>query len=433
MERRGISKALLMTATGALLLGERAQAQTCTAPCYPIDPHETAALVTPTNTAFPPLDIRRYGAVGNNSTDCSGAIAQAISVAATATAILDLGAVVYIPKGVYRLASTVSLRPGICLRGDGYYASNLMIPDSVVGFKYEPATYTEAAITFEHLSVRGSGNAAGDLLQFGNGTFAHLYNVRLRNTAGSCINVTNAGTPPNNGFLELSLNHCILENFGRYGIEGNALCSLLSVRNSKVNVDDINGIALLGILSAGAGQVTLEQVNVNGNGTLDNVIRVVNGNLGQCAMRECYAEQMLGPIIKSAGTGVIAQLSAEGGNWSTLDSADVDLSGTAVHKQIILRNVSSTRTTGSFFVPGPTTSYEVSNIVTSGAAIVNGVNNSGNEETLLRAAHFVRSDWQMAPLILGSYYLWIDSAGRLRIKNGSPTSTNDGAVVGSQV
>jgi hypothetical protein len=37
-----------------------------------------------------------------------------------------------------------------------------------------------------------------------------------------------------------------------------------------------------------------------------------------------------------------------------------------------------------------------------------------------------------APLQLGAYHLWVDSSGRLRIKNGVPTSDTDGTVVGTQ-
>jgi hypothetical protein len=43
------------------------------------------------------------------------------------------------------------------------------------------------------------------------------------------------------------------------------------------------------------------------------------------------------------------------------------------------------------------------------------------------------SAWNGGNLLqLGSYRFWIDASGRLRIKNGVPTSDTDGAVVGSQ-
>jgi hypothetical protein len=42
------------------------------------------------------------------------------------------------------------------------------------------------------------------------------------------------------------------------------------------------------------------------------------------------------------------------------------------------------------------------------------------------------SAYSLPPLILGNYYLWVDSSGRLRIKSSTPTSDTDGEVVGAQ-
>jgi len=44
----------------------------------------------------------------------------------------------------------------------------------------------------------------------------------------------------------------------------------------------------------------------------------------------------------------------------------------------------------------------------------------------------VGSSWSDQPLILGAYYLWVDSTGDLRIKSGAPVSDTDGTVVGAQ-
>jgi hypothetical protein len=44
------------------------------------------------------------------------------------------------------------------------------------------------------------------------------------------------------------------------------------------------------------------------------------------------------------------------------------------------------------------------------------------------------SAWNSTNLLqLGNYRFWIDSSGRLRIKNGVPASDTDGTIVGSQV
>lgn len=37
-----------------------------------------------------------------------------------------------------------------------------------------------------------------------------------------------------------------------------------------------------------------------------------------------------------------------------------------------------------------------------------------------------------APLVMGAYYLWVDSSGRLRIKSSAPGSDTDGTIVGTQ-
>lgn len=41
--------------------------------------------------------------------------------------------------------------------------------------------------------------------------------------------------------------------------------------------------------------------------------------------------------------------------------------------------------------------------------------------------------WNTSHAVLGIYHLWVDSSGRLRIKNSTPTSDTDGTVVGTQL
>ena len=40
--------------------------------------------------------------------------------------------------------------------------------------------------------------------------------------------------------------------------------------------------------------------------------------------------------------------------------------------------------------------------------------------------------WNTSHAVLGAYHLWVDTAGRLRIKSSTPTSDTDGTVVGTQ-
>lgn len=75
---------------------------------------EISASVTPTSYQYPPLDIRRYGAVGDNSTDASDAIQAAVTVAAVS------GGTVYIPTGRYVITESIPLAAKVNVRGDGY-------------------------------------------------------------------------------------------------------------------------------------------------------------------------------------------------------------------------------------------------------------------------------------------------------------------------
>lgn len=81
MRRRDISKALFATAAGSTVVAQRAQAQTCMAPCYAQTAAEIGAGVTPVNYAYVPGDVRRYGAVGDGVTPDNAAVALAINLA----------------------------------------------------------------------------------------------------------------------------------------------------------------------------------------------------------------------------------------------------------------------------------------------------------------------------------------------------------------
>ena len=102
MRRRDFSQALFATAAGSGAVAQRAEAQTCTAPCYAQTAAETAAGVTPTNYAIPAdvsgyVDPQRYGFTSSDLTGSTNTTAfnNACLVATRA------GCMVKLPGGVF--------------------------------------------------------------------------------------------------------------------------------------------------------------------------------------------------------------------------------------------------------------------------------------------------------------------------------------------
>ena len=90
MRRRDISKALFATAAGSTVVAQRAEAQSCTAPCYVQTAGEIAAGVTPVNYAYPPGWISRYGTNSvPGTTDMSAAIMNAVNANAGGRIYID--------------------------------------------------------------------------------------------------------------------------------------------------------------------------------------------------------------------------------------------------------------------------------------------------------------------------------------------------------
>lgn len=83
---------------------------------YPRTAGEIAAVVTPTNYAYPVCDVRRYGAVGDGSTDDTSAFSNALLAAA------QIDGEVFVPakNAYYKITSALTVPSGITVRGEGY-------------------------------------------------------------------------------------------------------------------------------------------------------------------------------------------------------------------------------------------------------------------------------------------------------------------------
>ena len=73
-------------------------------------------------------------------------------------------------------------------------------------------------------------------------------------------------------------------------------------------------------------------------------------------------------------------------------------------------------------------------IYTQGNIDADGDITADGDVTITGASSYLvlSGGWNTSHIQMGTYHLWIDSSGRLRIKNGVPASDTDGVVVGQQ-
>jgi len=161
MRRRDLSKVLFASAAGTAMLAasSRSQAQVCSAPCYPITPDEAAAGIAPINTAYPPMNVRRYGA-----SDAGGYSDNAFMNAAFIAQ--KMGGNVYVPEsfGYFVLGWGCTLANGVGAVIDGKIR---LASTSANGF----VAGNDCVITGTGI-IEGSG-AFGGSLQSSNGVYAN--------------------------------------------------------------------------------------------------------------------------------------------------------------------------------------------------------------------------------------------------------------------
>jgi hypothetical protein len=161
MRRRDISKTLFAaTATGMAGILSKAEAQSCSAPCYAQTAAESAAGVAPVNTAYEPGNIVRYGAstsAANNQPEIQAAINQAVQTG---------GAPVRIPCGTWTYTSTLIIPAPCEFRGDDQYTAILMKNGNFVGISITDGGSGQYAQAYlQGFTLTSAGGDSSDGLQ----------------------------------------------------------------------------------------------------------------------------------------------------------------------------------------------------------------------------------------------------------------------------
>lgn len=154
MRRREISSLLLGAASiGAISAMKPANAQSCVAPCYARTTAEISAGVVPIDATQLPGDIRRYGAVPDNATDCSTAIGAALSVGAAG------GGPMLVPEGTFAFGTTIVPRSGVNIVGVGKQKSILRYSGSTLAIDARGTSGARIIFRMENISI-GMTNTA---------------------------------------------------------------------------------------------------------------------------------------------------------------------------------------------------------------------------------------------------------------------------------
>jgi len=166
---------------------------------------EIAASIVPTNTGYPPYDIRRYGGDSTGVIPCDTAFNSAVAVCGTA------GGTIRVPAGIYLFASlntALNAKTSIIIQGDGAAtggapaATKFQFSGTGTGVWF--SMNSAVGVQFRGIQfVHTSASFTGTCFQCGNdGSHGDPHDCALID----CTIGANVGT----GTIHLDLNKCIL-------------------------------------------------------------------------------------------------------------------------------------------------------------------------------------------------------------------------------
>jgi hypothetical protein len=453
MRRRDISKVLFAStsvAAASALVSKTVQAQSCAAACYPVTANELAAEVI--NTSYPECNLLRYGADPTGATSSQTAINNWIAVIARAN---RPG---YAPSGKY-LFSTGIVVPGAFpgFVGDGYFKTRFFFDSLAAGavaftfnFANNAGVYRDFGVNAGASDSESVGRAA-----LRNGIYWRCY--------GGQGHISNIGVYNFNGFGQKfeAIWDSLVENVVTVGC-GNDSEYAFSVTNgtdtsnhtvfNRVQAElsyskalYLDGLNLLFIevhsertqgSTSGAythvffGDIGVISGRIEGSSNVKGYIGIANGFI--------QALKLIAPTEFAYGARVGKALTLQDCSFRDFTV----LSNNLRHVHFIncdLTNFSSAYAERPTVLTDSVISGNVS--LTSGAKLVlrhSMVQGSWSVSDANAVEAYDGSEITNPPATtitvarLGLYRLWIDSSGRLRIKNGAPISNTDGTVVGTQ-
>lgn len=365
---------------------------------YPRTATEVAVGVTPTSYVYPPIDVRRYGALLNNSADDTAALNRAISVAAQSVNGA-LGNVVTAPvTGISLLSSMVNLPNRVRIVGANKRGTYFKATGGFSGsFLFNAANGTSSMFdsTLDNVSVDANNLASvgcilSDAWQDGN---SGLRNVMLINFATYGIKFQNGY----GGADFCKISDCEIfggSTAGSYGIDVEKMSAsgavfMLDIQDSAITGGSVNlarGINMVAenlhcrnvhfetsnvaIYLAGGGNHVL--IGVTGSTTVTTLVQIDPNFTGSLTMIGCYRNGGTNLLIDGR-VKQIAQFGTVTGGSGYVNGTynNVPLTGgagTNATAQIVVSGGAVT----SVLISNPGTNYNVADALSANNANLGG-------------------------------------------------------------
>lgn len=199
-------------------------------------PAENAELVTPTNYVYLEGEAFRYGALGDDSFDNSTALQDAIDVMSAGG-----GGAVIIGVGTFRFGSTLTIKAGVSLIGQGFGATVLSYTGSGVAIVTEaPGLPNSNDSTLQGFQVRTTTGTHGIRLLNAREVVIDGVEVRGFSTAGIHLQATTGDFV---GYITIT-NRCHIHENG-YGIlcgDVNGAINNITIHNSAIRANETANI-----------------------------------------------------------------------------------------------------------------------------------------------------------------------------------------------
>lgn len=394
------------------------------------------------------LDVTRFGAAGDGTTDDAAAIRDAVAAVVAVHEKDGGGGIVYFPAGIYAVASPLELPKNVVLLGDGPIASRLLYTggttDAFLTFGTDGRIATFTGV--KSLWVDAQTNASTAIRLFGPQEGSTITEAVVTGATEVVVDVRSIGVE--GGSNKFTVDRCWLWTHGddgRAGVQLSAGSGPLTIRDTTVV--GTNRTAAAPKLSAGVvaeqSLVTLDNVNVErfeSHTYLDRThadVRDPAGFFNRYGVRTSASSTGHTLLVSNADFDRAEQCIVDEGSGVTLRYARSYWNESYTHDRRHFRR--------NFWEVGSANVY-----ASDDKQATLGWTSPGSDDTsrfklmaLQNGKDWVESaniagdgtfgsadaDWDGAHLRIGRYHLWVDSRGRLRMKGSAPDFETDGSIV----